>query len=155
MPLISGEIGINESFTVCLTINLNNLSTEGTFYEHQSGNYNRVIGGVENNEIFFHLYNGSDYGVGMGTSESTTNRMRLALRHTGTIGEQEIWKNGTNQSNTGRGDTNESTLSDGHTVGFNAGDKAGKSGNVDDLIIYNTALSASEIQADFALQPWS
>jgi len=155
MSTIGGEIGINQSFTVCLTINLDNLSTAGTFYEHQSENFNRVIGAVENDEIFFNLYDGSDYGAGLGANESTTNRMRLALRHTGTLGEQEIWKNGTNQTNTGNGDTADSTLQTGHSIGYNAGKISGKSGNVDDLIIYSTALSASEIQQDYNIQPWS
>lgn len=150
------EVGVNESFSVGITVNPDSLSSEQIILAHVTGSDDRIEIGIANSEIVAWGYDGSAVDPQTLGNDSATSRMRLLITYDSLSPAVRIYKN---TNDVGSSGSYVSTLS-GSGVAFYTGDRTDSAdrfygGSMDDLIICDSVLSSSEIQTDYDAQPWT
>lgn len=149
------EASAGDSFSIGVTVNADSTSSDQTIIENRVGSSDRFAFGIDggNSEIIAETYDGSFTGTGIGSADTDTNRHRYLI--TVDAGTIKIYQDTSDVSST-------STTNSALTSGSNAlffGDRGGTGvpydGRLDDIIIYDSVLSSSEIQSDFDIQPWT
>jgi hypothetical protein len=153
---IDSEVTVSGvSYSIAMTINPDDISNRTLFYEHQQDNFDRVMLGTNSSEVFFNLYDGGQHPKSTGTGPVGSNRMRVCATYDGTVGNHKIWIDGSDETNATAGGTGDSNLQNGHKIGLSASQDGDFPGIIDHPIIYDSELSASEVQQDYDAQPWS
>jgi hypothetical protein len=159
------EVDASQDFAVGITIELDTLADVGVIWEHGDGFRSWGIG-VSNDDLSEEVtavyFDGSNF-IDSRTlgADSTTNRMRLLVNYSLSDNQNrslDMFKNGNDVDASASADENILvTQLSGHRIGSRIDDRSdGRlGGDTDDLILYNDVLTASEIQSDYEIQPWS
>ena len=149
------ETGVDSTFSVAITTDLNNTNDQFIWTHRRSGS-DRWVLQVVNNSLQFVGWDGSRFGVAINTVP--TSRTRIGVAFDGPAQTAEIYFNGESQSSDETGiEAGSLPQIDGiHNLGrrIDADDNA-QDGVSDNPIVYSDLLTGSEFVNDYESQPWA
>lgn len=142
------EIDVNGDFSIAVTIEPDSV-TDGHVLTHTISNSNRGAIAIDSGTLSVGWYDGSSYQGVQSTSISANERIRIFYTYnsgTGTLYVNKTEKTGTS--------TPSVTTQGGFRLS-NLQDSSYFDGTIDNLVVYDSAVSSSEVGEDFARQPWT
>jgi len=152
---IGSVLAINQDFSVAMTVNLDNLSTEQHFLSHVTSSNDRVEIGTSRNvsgTFAFSTFDGTVRGV-RSTTAAQAARQRIGVSHDASSNTHKIFINGVDET-----DVSDRTNLSGDTgfkIGGQSNDTDHMTGILDNVIVFDEVLSNQQFLDDFNRQPWS
>jgi len=149
------EVGVNEQFSIGMTINPDNTSGDQYLYSHYASGSDRVVIAISGGSVQISLYDGSNF-VGQSaipSAATTTNRYRILATVDGSTNTTKLYKNATDETQSGGLNNVPSSIQ--HQYGAKGTTTNVFNGVMDNMIIYSDVLTSNEIQSDYDSQPWS
>jgi hypothetical protein len=140
---------------VAITINLDNQNTQVIWAQTTGGGSDRVMILVDSNNLQAGYFDGSSFNAREQTGGVTTSRARILLNIDGPNDTVQIWQDAIQVDDNDPGALAPTRGTNGHKVGVNTLGEEPMGGVSDNLIIYDSFLTPSEIQTDYDAQPWS
>jgi len=151
------EVGVNQQFTIAATVELDTTSNQTDIWSQTdtSSGGNRVALKENGGKFVLTSFDGSTRVVNRETSTFSTGvKYRVVGVFDGTNNVGEIYVNSVKEDNADAGAAGLSNI-DHHEIGRDSQNAIYFDGRIDDVIIYSSLLTTSEIERDYNAQPWS